>query len=87
MDEERTNIRFERIQRLLRELEYEITRGMLGGEIDETISFQFVVPLSRRMPEGIVLCELRTRPTAMYAVPLNIVKPRLRVVEEAPHEV
>src|SRR5262245_26506352 len=54
--------RHERIVRLLGELRYEIERGMLENEIDESLSFRFYVPISRRIPGGVVRCEFRTRP-------------------------
>ena len=76
------NIRMERIEKLLRELEYEVTRGMLEHEIDETMGFQFVVPLSRAMPDGVVWCEFRTRPTHRHNLPWNAgAEPRLYVVK------
>lgn len=54
--------RKERIERLLDELKYEITRGMLESEIDETLGFRFFVPISKRIQGGFVLCEFKTRP-------------------------
>jgi hypothetical protein len=80
---ETANIRFERIERLLCELRYEVERGMMEHEIDETIGFQFVVPLSRAIPDGVVMCEFRTRPLPRHAAwslsaPLE---PRLKVVK------
>ena len=60
-------MRMERIERLLHELEYEVTRGIMEHEIDETMGFRFVVPVSRAIPNGIVACEFRTRPAQSWA--------------------
>lgn len=71
--------RLERIERLLYELEYEVTRGMMDNEIDEEIGFRFYVPISRKISNGVVLCEFRTRPSPHYEV-LGL-EPRLRIVK------
>ena len=78
---ETTNVRRERIERLLHDLHYEIERGMLEGEIEETIRFSFYVPLSHVIPDGVVFCEFRTRPVMRLAVDPNDTQPRLRVVK------
>lgn len=74
--------RMERIEKLLRELEYEVTRGMMEREIDEQIGFRFVVPISQKIKDGTVNCEFRTRPVprgmAFYDDPSA---PRLTVVK------
>src|SRR5215204_1674190 len=57
-----TNFRKERIEKLLNELRFEIEHGVAEQEIDETISFQFYVPISRSIPNGVVFCEFSTRP-------------------------
>lgn len=57
-----SQMRMERINQLLRELEYEVTRGMLERQIDETITYRFYVPNSRAIPRGIVGCEFHMRP-------------------------
>jgi hypothetical protein len=75
-----TNFRRERIEKILFELRYEVERGMLDGDIDETLSFDFVVPLSKQIPDGVVVCEFRTRPTPRYQV--DCVEPRLRLVKK-----
>ena len=77
-----TNFRRERIEKLLHELEYEVTRGMMEKDIDETIGFSFFVPISIRIPDGVVECQFRTRPIPRYAMPLDYLeKPRLRIVK------
>ena len=63
---EASKMRMERIDRLLHELEYEITRGILENEINEEIGFRFIVPRSRKIPGGIVGCEFRSRPMLSY---------------------
>lgn len=60
------NVRQERIAKLLRELEYEVTRGMLEKEIGEEMGFRFYVPVSSKIPEGVVFCEFKTRPVHRY---------------------
>mgnify|MGYP001594521731 CR=1 FL=1 len=62
------NYRMERIERLLKELEYEVTRGMIENEIDEEITFRFIVPRSRKIPNGFVACEFSTRPKTSYDI-------------------
>lgn len=76
-----TNIREERIERLLRELEYEITRGMLEKEIGEEMTFRFYVPISSKLPDGVVFCELRTRPIHRSVMLGQHLQPRLEVVK------
>lgn len=75
------NVRFERVQRLLKELQYEITRGMLDDEIDETVGFRFYVPISKRIHDGVVFCEFRTRPIQRLMMSPDDLQPRLRIVK------
>jgi hypothetical protein len=77
-----TNFRRERIDKLLHELRYEIERGMLEGDIPEELGFRFYVPLSRSIPDGVVFCELRTRPVPRWEMHPNDLQPRLRLVKE-----
>lgn len=76
-----TNFRRERIEKLLYELRYEIERGMVEAEIDETLTFEFIVPISRSIPDGVVSCQFRTRPVPRYAVVGADLKPRLKLVK------
>lgn len=78
-----TNFRMERIEKLLHELEYEVTRGMMEGDIDEQLGFRFYVPISKAIPDGVVHCEFRTRPTPRYAMHIDDIRPRLRIVKAA----
>jgi hypothetical protein len=64
---EAVNIRKERIERLLEELRYEVTRGVMEGEVEEYLSFNFVVPVSKVITGGIVSCEFRTRPMTRHS--------------------
>lgn len=76
-----TNFRMERITKLLHELRYEVERGMLEREIEEEIGFRFTVPISQKIPDGIVCCEFRTRPMPRYAMSIDDLQPRLRVIK------
>ena len=77
------NYRMERINRLLDELRYEVERGMLEREIDEELGFRFYVPVSRKIPDGVVFCEFRTRPIHRYAMHPDYLEQgaRLKVVK------
>lgn len=74
------NIRQERIERLLRELEYEVTRGMLEKDIEEEMGFRFYVPISNKIKDGVVACEFRTRPVPRYHMHPDDLTPRLKIV-------
>lgn len=76
-----TSFRWERVKKLLRELEYEVTRGMMEGELDEEIGFRFAVPVSKKIPDGAVMCEFRTRPMPRGAFSFLEFDPRLKVVK------
>lgn len=78
---ETTNVRRERIERLLNELRYEVERGMLEREIDEEMGFRFYVPLSNKIRDGVVFCEFRTRPVPRHMMTPDDIQPRLRVVK------
>lgn len=67
--DEPKSFRQERIEKLLTELKYEITRGMMEREIYETQSFEFFVPVSNAIPDGVVHCSFRTRPVHRLSVP------------------
>lgn len=80
---DKPNYRWERIERLLTELRYEVERGMMEGEVDETIGYRFVVPISKQIRNGVVMCEFRTRPRPSYEMTFEdgLGLPRLRVVK------
>ena len=77
------NYRKERIERLLRELQYEIEIGMMQGEIEESLGLRFYVPTSKSIPDGVVFCEFRTRPIHRHSIigcELGT-EPKLRIVK------
>ena len=74
----------ERITKLLHELRYEVERGMMNHEIDETMGFQFYVPISRAIPDGVVFCEFSTHPIQRYMMDPMDSQPRLRLVKPGP---
>lgn len=74
-------MRMERIERLLRELEYEVTRGVMEREIEEEIGFRFIIPVSNVIKDGQVFCEFRTRPTPRGNFIGEPEAPRLKIVE------
>ncbi len=76
-----TNFRQERIEKLLHELRYEVERGMLEKNIGEEIGFRFYVPISSKIPDGVVFCEFRTRPMSRYQMHPDNLHPRLRLVK------
>lgn len=71
--------RRERIERLLHELKYEITRGMMEREIEEEMGFRFIVPVTKHFKTGVVMCEFRTQPVPNY-LGLGDDNPRLKLV-------
>ena len=76
-----TNIRWERIQKMLRELRYEVERGMMEGELDEWLSYRFYVPTSKAIHDGVVFCEFRTRPVPRHMMHPDDLEPRLKLVK------
>ena len=81
MGNDAANVRFERIQKLLDELKYEVTRGMMDKEVDESLGFQFYVPISTAIPDGVVFCEFRTRPIHRHHMQMDAMEPRLKLVK------
>ncbi len=80
MIDETVNVRKERIERLLEQLRYEVERGMMDGEIGESMGFVFFVPISKELKGGVVRCEFRTRPTPAYQYgPFN--PPHLEIIK------
>jgi len=76
-----TNFRRERIEKLFHELRYEVERGMMERDIDETLGFRFYVPISHAIPDGVVFCEFRTRPLPRHTMHPDDLQPRLKVVK------
>lgn len=78
---ETENIRWERIKRMLKELRHEIERGMIEREIDEELGYRFYVPISSKIPGGVVFCEFRTRPVPRHFMHPDDMEPRLKLVK------
>lgn len=76
-----TNFRRERIEKLLNELRYEVERGMMERDLDEEMGFRFYVPISQKIPDGVVFCEFRTRPVPRYDMSPEDLQPRLKLVK------
>lgn len=82
MPDDPTNFRMERIEKLLYELRYECERGMLEREIGEEITYEWIIPMSSKIPGGVVLCRFRTKPEPGYMLgSLAGDEPRLRIVK------
>lgn len=77
---ETPNVRQERIERLLKELQYEVTRGVLEKDVPEEMGFRFYVPRSDKIPDGVVACEFRTRPVHRHQMSPDLMEPRLKLV-------
>lgn len=78
---DKTNFRRERIEKLLLELRYEVERGMMERDIDETMDFRFYVPISNVIADGVVFCEFRTRPVPRHMIYSDDLQPRLKLVK------
>jgi len=77
-------MRMERINRLIHELRYELERGFMEGEIEESITWHHIIPVSREVTNGVVVCRLETRPVhrdSAFGQQLET-EPRLRVVRD-----
>lgn len=68
---EAAKMRKERITRLLSELEYELVRGLVEGEIEEEMHWRYVLPMSKAIPGGVVTMAFVMRPAPAYAVPTS----------------
>lgn len=74
--------RKERIEKMLQELRYEIEVGMMQGDIDESLGFEFIVPTSKAIKGGVVVCSFRSRPTpAQHVYGFDNREPRLKIVK------
>lgn len=60
--------RKERIIRMLHELHYEVHIAMLEGDMDETFNFEFVIPVSKNIRNGVVFCTFETRPISIHTI-------------------
>lgn len=71
------SFRRDRIERLLRELEYEITRGVMGREIEPRMGMEKIIPGG---PTGYVTMRFDVRPSDGRSFMSGDQMPRLRVV-------
>lgn len=76
---DKRNFRLERIEKLLHELRYEIERGLVSNEIPEEIGFQFIHPISRKIPNGCVVFDLMMRPRMSW-LHCSYQEPKLKLV-------
>jgi hypothetical protein len=81
MMDENENPRWGRIKRMLKELRYEVERGMMEHELDEELGYRFYVPISNKIPDGVVFCEFRTRPVPRHFMHPDDLQPRLKLVK------
>jgi hypothetical protein len=81
MTSDDNSLRRDRIERMLHELRYEIERGMINREIDETMTYRFYVPISQTIPGGVVRCEFHTVPVSGHTISSAELPPRLRIVK------
>lgn len=82
-DEASKKMRIDRVERLFKELRYELERGFMEGEIEESLRFEFVVPVSREIKEGAVHFLFESRPVHRYSILGSslISESRLKVVK------
>ena len=75
--------RAERIEKLFYELRRELEIGCLEGEIDETMSFEFVIPVSKRLADGVVHARFYMRPVHRDSIMGRQVglEPKLKIVK------
>jgi hypothetical protein len=75
--------RKERIERLIHELEYELTRGVMDHEIEESLHWRYIIPVSRKIPNGVVVVQMQMWPATRDTVlPSGHTGPRLKLVEK-----
>lgn len=60
-----------RIEKLLAEVEYEITRGVLNRDIDEAMSFEFIIPVSTHGEDWCVQFVARMKPVPRWQIGNN----------------
>jgi len=72
MDNDPAKYRTQRIERLLDELQYEVTRGMMEGELEsEALQYHFYIPVSKTLPGGAIWCRFETRPMPLHNIPFS----------------
>ena len=74
--------RKERIEKMFAELRYEIEIAMMQGEIEEQLRFEFIVPTSKALRGGVVVCRFESIPMhRQIAFGIGLEEPRLRVIK------
>lgn len=77
---ESADFRLRRIEKLLHELEYEITRGVMEREIEPDLHMSKIFPCAGR-GDGLALLEVHLSPTHKYSSHAYNVRPMLRIVK------
>ena len=81
MDKTNAQMRMERIERLIRELEYEVVRGVMEHEIEPEIHFSKIFPCTGR-GDDLARMDLHVSPAKRYDMAgFGSQTPRLRVTE------
>lgn len=75
--------RQERIIKMLHELHYEVRIAMMEGEMDETFTFKFIIPVSKNIRNGIVFCRFETKPISIHPLGMRgiALPPKLQLVK------
>lgn len=81
MTKDPANYRAERIERLFRELKYEVTRGIMEREIDISIGFRFYVPNPDGGDSSPIRCEFRSEPDPYNFYGDETRDPQLKVID------
>lgn len=75
------DFRKERIEKLLNELVYEVRRGIMEREIGEEMTFHYILPISNKIPNGVVVMRFITRPMPRDSYTPDPLPPRLHIVK------
>ena len=73
------NYRKERIERLFYELRRELEIGCMEKDIQESIGFEFVIPVSREIPDGVVYARFDMRPVHRDSIMGRQINPESRL--------
>lgn len=76
---EAAKMRLERIERLIRELEYEVARGLMEREIEPRMGFQKIIPLDGNR-YALIRFDVHPTTNVWHYAPDEI-KPHLRTVK------
>lgn len=78
--------RIERIEKLMYQLRDEIEHGVIAGDINEKLAFDFYIPFSRRIKKGMVYCLFETKPIGTEMMNIDLVEKRMDLVKRGPDE-